>query len=622
MHPTDPRKNHVKLTNFTLTHRMGGKQVDNDRRLPVPVRYCAPEILRSAGQSYYSEYSDTYSMSVLMWEAWSNGKRPYQSSTTSGEVRQRKLNNEKLTRPVVCDSRIWHIMYSCWGNSPEVRYKFEDMKQLLSAIDPTSLENYEYELDVNVRKKHSLNGINGRFYEAKCTSLKNRPVILIIMNNDDEEREALLYVKLNSSIRIVHTFGYVKNNLHSVMLLQERAPHGNLQSLLQNGKFQPSVNVLRTIFLQIVDAMIYMTNQHIIHGDLRCANVLVFLMDPKEPISNSVKLTNFRFSRLESDKVTKIRLPDGPLRYLAPEIVLNGNESNYSELSDVYSMGLLMWEACSNGQIPYGSHTKDRDIREQKKNDMKLVQPKQCPNNLWTIIGHCLLSQPETRYEFKGIQICLQNLLYQRCHHCDNDISEYEMNDHQRNCISPFCSSDTPRVKSTDKTRQKRKNDESHEDKKTTFGSRRPSKLPHIDSPSIARRGDFNDGYEDDEIRTYHKPPPPIQITASTPYPACKYCNETYPPFLLDEHQRLHCPRKPSSVIKKEPQPSYSRCVHCSKQFLNDELANHQRACPSIIDPFYQFKPNERRDTSITLKTSTSTQPSLCSRILSCFSCC
>jgi len=121
--------------------------------------------------------------------------------------------------------------------------------------------------------------MNGRFYEADWIPNKDPPILLLVIDGPAADREALFYITLNSHPHIIHTFGLVKNDSQSIMLLQERALHGNLQTLLQTGNFQPSQKVLLAIFLQIVDAMIYVSNQGIVHGDLRCANILVFQMD-------------------------------------------------------------------------------------------------------------------------------------------------------------------------------------------------------------------------------------------------------------------------------------------------------------------------------------------------------
>jgi len=256
-----------------------------------------------------------------------------------------------------------------------------------------------------VRQKGLLSGSRGRFYEADWIPKKDQPIILIVMNDETGEREASFLLKLNSPHHIIQTFGFVKNDLHSVMLLQERAPHGNLQTLLQSEQFQPSPKVLVGIFLQIVNAMIYITSQDIIHGDLRCANLLVFQMNPSEPMRNLVKLTNFSLARTKDEVLAKKRLPDGPIRYRAPEIVQSGDGSNYGEPSDVYSMGVLMWEGWSKGAVPYGSLASDSDVRQRRLNGEKLPKPNGCVSGTWEIISDCFYSQPESRNSFTEMKM-------------------------------------------------------------------------------------------------------------------------------------------------------------------------------------------------------------------------
>ena len=249
-----------------------------------------------------------------------------------------------------------------------------------------------------------LHGSHGQiFYSAEWIRKKKSPIILIALNAATAEREASFYIELNSHQHIAHTFGLVKTNPRSTMLLQERAPHGNLLTLLQSKRFTPSAKILLTIFSQIVDAMIYIAKQDIIHGDLRCANVLVFQMSISEPKENLVKLTNFALTCTNDPSFINDRQKPISIRYSPPEIVKGAGQSTYSELSDVYSMGILMWEACSQGEAPYGADTTDNNIRRRKLNGEKLSKPQECNIQLWKIIEDCWYDEPQLRYNFKDM---------------------------------------------------------------------------------------------------------------------------------------------------------------------------------------------------------------------------
>ncbi|CAF4388482.1 unnamed protein product [Rotaria socialis] len=439
VNPSEPTENWVKLTNFVLAHK-NDPDFSDDRRLVIPVRYCAPEILRSAGRTNYSEYSDVYSMGVLMWEALSNGTVPYKSSITNSEVRQRKMKGEKLAKPFMCDDQIWKIIADCWHNEPELRFEFTGIKIRLSQVDRKLLGNnkYEYELNVNVKLKGPLNGDSDKFYEADWIRKRGPPIVLMVMNEETAEQEVSLYKKFKSHRNIVETFDFVKNDRQSIMLLQERAPYGNLQKLLQSGNFQPSQKVLASIFLQITEAMIYLVGENFVHGDLRCSNVLVVKMDPSDPERNLVKLTNFSRACPIGQSVGDRKIPASLIPYCAPEIRRNRNTSSYSELSEVYSMGVLMWQACSQGAIPFAGDTSSGDTRRRASINRRLGRPKQCQENLWAVISDCFLNEPELRFSFNDLKTQISRIDFRprgiQCVNCNRQIPQNEITAHRNIC--------------------------------------------------------------------------------------------------------------------------------------------------------------------------------------------
>ena len=127
------------------------------------------------------------------------------------------------------------------------------------------------------------------------------------MYQNPTDIEFLFYTKFRIHSHIIHSFGFVGNDLQSLLLLQEHAPYDNLLSLLEHKRFQPSVGVLVQIFLQIVDAMVYITDERYVHGDLRCKNVLVFQMNESEPGKSFIKLTNFTCVHRNDPSCTKQR---------------------------------------------------------------------------------------------------------------------------------------------------------------------------------------------------------------------------------------------------------------------------------------------------------------------------
>jgi serine/threonine protein kinase len=285
------------------------------------------------------------------------------------------------------------------------------IEELRSAPQPQHAQ-YQFQLDVDIRKTRSrplFQGFGKSIYEVEWISRDGPPIILLKIDGAKANREASFYVQLSFHPYIVRTFGLVQCNPGSVMLLQECAPHGDLSELLRENGFKPTEKALCKIFEQICDAMICLADNGIVHGDLACRNVLVFQYHPNDPEENVVKLTDFgltRGSKLYSvvDGSSMSTMTIIPTRYAAPEILHDANRSNYSEKSDVYSMGVLMWEACSHGQLPYFSIHDDNEVRRRKLNDERLPQPSQCSHQLWIIMNDCWHLEPENRPTFKTLK--------------------------------------------------------------------------------------------------------------------------------------------------------------------------------------------------------------------------
>ncbi|CAF2111169.1 unnamed protein product [Rotaria magnacalcarata] len=229
------------------------------------------------------------------------------------------------------------------------------VKQLVDEFKSSSLQKhflFKFGIDLRKAAKRPIFQAQGKtIYRAEWISKPGPDVVLLKIEGAKANREAAYYVQLGSHPHIVHTYGMVENDFNALMLVQEYATEGDLAELLKENEFQPSQLVLLEIFLQIIDAMVYLAHYGIVHGDLACRNVLVFRLHNCNPQENLVKLTDFGLTRASTlysvvGSTASTTLVVVPLRYAAPEILQSSGLSNYSEKSDVYSMGILMWEAC------------------------------------------------------------------------------------------------------------------------------------------------------------------------------------------------------------------------------------------------------------------------------------
>ena len=108
-----------------------------------------------------------------------------------------------------------------------------------------------------------------------------------------------------------------------------------------------SDKAIAQILWQVADAMEFIASKGVVHKDLAARNVLL-------SSRMEVKLTDFGLSSISDESFTyqaafQRRLP---IRWMAPETL---TERLFSEASDSWSFGVLVWEIFNNGKIPYGA---------------------------------------------------------------------------------------------------------------------------------------------------------------------------------------------------------------------------------------------------------------------------
>jgi serine/threonine protein kinase len=125
-----------------------------------------------------------------------------------------------------------------------------------------------------------------------------------------------------------------------MMLLMEWMDGGSLYSALDNHSVEPLLPRLRvSMAREIADGLEYLHANGIIHRDIKSPNVLL-------TSDFHAKLCDFGLAKLRTLTVASLSATSiaaqGTYAWSAPEVILNGEE--HTPASDVYSMGIVMWE--------------------------------------------------------------------------------------------------------------------------------------------------------------------------------------------------------------------------------------------------------------------------------------
>ncbi|XP_063185804.1 proto-oncogene tyrosine-protein kinase ROS isoform X3 [Chroicocephalus ridibundus] len=196
-------------------------------------------------------------------------------------------------------------------------------------------------------------------------------------------------------------------------LILELMEGGDLLSYLRGArkqKFQSpllTVTDLLDICLDICKGCVYLEKMHFIHRDLAARNCLV--SDKKyESSSRVVKIGDFGLARdiYKNDYYRKRGEGLLPVRWMAPESLMDGVFTNRS---DVWAFGVLVWETLTLGQQPYPGFS-NTQVLHHVRSGGRLETPNNCPDDLCDLMTRCWAQEPHNRPSFTYIQDKLQEI--------------------------------------------------------------------------------------------------------------------------------------------------------------------------------------------------------------------
>ncbi|CAI2170438.1 5133_t:CDS:2 [Funneliformis geosporum] len=139
-----------------------------------------------------------------------------------------------------------------------------------------------------------------------------------------------------------------------------------------------------TIIENITTAVLCLHYENSIHRDLHSGNILY------SEYSGNWYISDFGFCGPADKPLGNIykNLP-----YIAPEVI---NGKGYTFKSDIYSIGMLMWEI-SSGQPPFASYVHDYDLVMKIMNGMRPQIVQGTPTEIRNLMVKCWDADPLKR---------------------------------------------------------------------------------------------------------------------------------------------------------------------------------------------------------------------------------
>uniref|UniRef100_A0A3B1KF30 Tyrosine-protein kinase n=1 Tax=Astyanax mexicanus TaxID=7994 RepID=A0A3B1KF30_ASTMX len=220
-------------------------------------------------------------------------------------------------------------------------------------------------------------------------------VAVKILKNNDQLQEFQLETQMLKKLRhrhLITLFAICTTNV-PYYIITELMEKGNLLNVLrgQEGRnLEP--HALTDMASQVADGMAYLEEKNSIHRDLAARNVLV-------GEDNLCKVADFGLARVIKEPFYLSEEKKIPYKWSAPEAISHGRFSNKS---DVWSFGILLYEIFTYGGSPYPSHN-NHEVFYLISSGYRMPAPPKCPPHIYDLMLKCWRESAEERPDFSEV---------------------------------------------------------------------------------------------------------------------------------------------------------------------------------------------------------------------------
>ncbi|KAF9967576.1 copper transport protein ctr1, partial [Actinomortierella ambigua] len=174
-----------------------------------------------------------------------------------------------------------------------------------------------------------------------------------------------------------------------LVLIMDYAEGGSLKHAIDSRRVA-DWSTKKRIAQEIVRGLAYIHHEGVIHRDLKSLNVLLTrLME--------VKLCDFGLATIKVRSATSTATPKGTIRWMAPELF--ALKPTYSTKSDMYALGMVMWEMAANCTTPFQDRTNNEMVVRFVEAGEREVLPEDTPDDYRKWVERCWAHDPLKRPE-------------------------------------------------------------------------------------------------------------------------------------------------------------------------------------------------------------------------------
>ncbi|CAL8241297.1 unnamed protein product [Merluccius merluccius] len=299
---------------------------------------------------------------------------------------------------------ITYHQHNAAGLVTRLRYPIGPMKKCVPATSGFCSDKWEIEPSELTFTKELGSGQFGLVWLGKWKE-QHKVAIKAVKDNgmydEDFIEEARVMMRMNHP-RLVQLFGVCLRQ-RPLLLVTEILDNGCLLNFLRQKSGALGGAWLLSTCQDICQGMNYLERHNYIHRDLAARNCLV-------DHQLHVKVSDFGMTRFVLDnQYTSSSGCKFPVKWSPPEVL---HYSKYSNKSDIWSYGVVMWEVYSEGQVPFQHHS-NQEVVEKISSGVRLYRPHRATAHIYHTMYHCWHETPQGRPSFSELLEQLNKLAEQ-----------------------------------------------------------------------------------------------------------------------------------------------------------------------------------------------------------------